>query len=666
MDGDKNHISRKWTIFIIIVTFGVNLGHSSILIGKEMDVTPRLFESGTLEMQNEPEVANFLLENTSRDLYVLVTANDDYPNTNRDWFDGADNINALLKFFKFKLDIPEENVYSLYGQMASRDGILDKLTEIGTHLDEDDILFFSWCGQSDYHRWTETTSVSLESAHNYSTSQPEEHVFAYPNATDYKLTFDRIEMASGDRLIIEDSVTQEPFYLISGNRINFTTNFLSSSNVTVRIQSNNEDSAWGYAISSVETQYVNSSDIRILPNVDWGWEDISNEDLNATLNAIPGKQILLLDTSKSETIASQIINERRIILGASGEDQQLTTVDDFLHGDIVGHLLSTWEAYVTSEGESPRSIDEIFLEAQNNYANAHANVIVPVVLDGIPELIYLKPYADVTIAERTEENHFTFSARLIGIGVFSIQATFYDYDEHQEMTYTLVSEIISNDSQTSPTFTYTEFENFEKYDYYRIGFNNSIPGWMVADVGLFNYSGNILKEDADGDGLTDYEEMRLGLKIWNNDTDSDGIDDGWEVLMNLDPFVDDSNDMDDGDDLTNYEEYLLGTDPFAIDSDHDDIDDDDEIALGLNPTDSDTDNDGWSDGIELRMKTDPLKKDTDGDGMNDLDEWLVGRDPLKKERTSLIQQIVLLSIMGTVDGGALLLIVIGKRRGFVA
>ena len=177
--------------------------------------------------------------------------------------------------------------------------------------------------------------------------------------------------------------------------------------------------------------------------------------------------------------------------------------------------------------------------------------------------------------------------------------------------------------------------------------------WVVMDV---------KEPDFDNDGLSDAEELQMGLNPNNPDSDGDGITDGWEVKYNLSPFSNDSSYDYDGDNLSNLQEFSIGSDPnnpdtdgdglfdaddlfpTDLDSDGDMIPDQFEWANGLNPfyqedgwqdfdvdglsnemeyrngTDlyfPDSDNDGVSDGEEVNNQWNPLSADTDGDTMPD-------------------------------------------------
>ena len=122
----------------------------------------------------------------------------------------------------------------------------------------------------------------------------------------------------------------------------------------------------------------------------------------------------------------------------------------------------------------------------------------------------------------------------------------------------------------------------------------------------------VVRNDCDGDGLTDDEEEDLGTDPYDPDTDDDGIDDGTEVTGDnptdpTDPDTDDDGLCDGPEDVS------------TVCFDGEDADADGEIDEGeTDPNDADTDDDGLTDGDEVIVEeTDPLLDDTDGDGIQD-------------------------------------------------
>ncbi|NJK91127.1 MAG: hypothetical protein HC904_04405 [Blastochloris sp.] len=80
--------------------------------------------------------------------------------------------------------------------------------------------------------------------------------------------------------------------------------------------------------------------------------------------------------------------------------------------------------------------------------------------------------------------------------------------------------------------------------------------------------------DADGDGLSNAQEIEAGTKLDVADTDGDTIPDGWERSHGLNPLNPQDALLDmDGDGLSNLQEYQLGTDPRSRHSDEDGLED---------------------------------------------------------------------------------------------
>jgi hypothetical protein len=141
--------------------------------------------------------------------------------------------------------------------------------------------------------------------------------------------------------------------------------------------------------------------------------------------------------------------------------------------------------------------------------------------------------------------------------------------------------------------------------------------------------------DADGDGVSDADERRLGTDPASTDSDGDGIPDGREIELGTDPANADS----DGDGVPDRREADSGgkLDPTSSDSDGDGLSDGEELALGTNPASKDSDGfdtvgDGLTDAQEVALGTDPNNFDSDGDGNPDGYEVERGDDPTKDGR----------------------------------
>jgi len=114
------------------------------------------------------------------------------------------------------------------------------------------------------------------------------------------------------------------------------------------------------------------------------------------------------------------------------------------------------------------------------------------------------------------------------------------------------------------------------------------------------------------------------------DSDADGIDDELERLYGDLALLGGGPDDDaDGDGLSDTDELALGLDPTNDDTDGDGLSDGNEQAAGADPLDTDSDDDGLTDGDEAGgdPPTDPADPDTDDDGVADGVEAIIGSDP---------------------------------------
>ncbi|HIH01375.1 TPA: hypothetical protein HA259_04755, partial [Thermoplasmata archaeon] len=135
----------------------------------------------------------------------------------------------------------------------------------------------------------------------------------------------------------------------------------------------------------------------------------------------------------------------------------------------------------------------------------------------------------------------------------------------------------------------------------------------VHDADEADLWSNPRSSDSDSDSLQDIDEWLLGTNLTHWDSDGDGLGDGAEVEFGSDPTKPDT----DGEGLSDLHEFNIGSDPNNPDTDEDGLDDFKEVGYGSDPRNPDTDGDFMFDGQEYELGADPLSGDTDGDGIDD-------------------------------------------------
>ncbi len=150
------------------------------------------------------------------------------------------------------------------------------------------------------------------------------------------------------------------------------------------------------------------------------------------------------------------------------------------------------------------------------------------------------------------------------------------------------------------------------------GIAGTPPGWPAsgADAAVLTYNpsaNEFFSVYAYGTGGASrvYAIREKGLTA---DDDNDGLPNDWEIQHGLNPFravlsADDA----DGDGLSDYNEFMLGTNPTLADTDGDGILDGKEDAN--------------NNGVVDTSETDPAKADTDNDGFDDFAERQLGSNP---------------------------------------
>ncbi|MHA1930150.1 MAG: hypothetical protein ACTSV2_16385 [Candidatus Thorarchaeota archaeon] len=158
----------------------------------------------------------------------------------------------------------------------------------------------------------------------------------------------------------------------------------------------------------------------------------------------------------------------------------------------------------------------------------------------------------------------------------------------------------------------------------------NVNGTMTLPLGdgdeVLDYGTSPITIDTDADGLTDSQEIYLGLG-WpghdpipldplNNDTDGDSLTDGTEMILENVSII-----------TYPYEALTIrlryGSCPVLNDTDGDGLDDGLELFYGTFPNDADSDDDMLNDYNEIFVTfTNPMSNDTDGDELPDnLESW---------------------------------------------
>ncbi|MFX1513975.1 MAG: hypothetical protein ACFFCQ_15455 [Promethearchaeota archaeon] len=123
------------------------------------------------------------------------------------------------------------------------------------------------------------------------------------------------------------------------------------------------------------------------------------------------------------------------------------------------------------------------------------------------------------------------------------------------------------------------------------------------------------------------------------DSDGDGMPDFYEILMGLNPNLNDAGGDVDQDGLNNLEEYHLGAHINDADSDDDGLTDGNEVKIyTTDPLKADSDRDGMPDGWEVEMGVNPLindsNSDPDNDGILNFNEYQYGTHPFDPDSDS--------------------------------
>jgi alpha-tubulin suppressor-like RCC1 family protein len=148
---------------------------------------------------------------------------------------------------------------------------------------------------------------------------------------------------------------------------------------------------------------------------------------------------------------------------------------------------------------------------------------------------------------------------------------------------------------------------------------------VKSDGTVWAWGNNALAQLGDGTTTNRYTPVQvphIRLIVVPGDSDRDAIMDAWETQYFDDLEEDGTGDFD-SDGLTDWQEYKLGTDPTEADTDGDGVNDGTEVSQGTSPLAVDSDGDGQHDNVDslpldYYNAVAPTLVKTSGDGQNAL------------------------------------------------
>lgn len=192
------------------------------------------------------------------------------------------------------------------------------------------------------------------------------------------------------------------------------------------------------------------------------------------------------------------------------------------------------------------------------------------VIDSISPTV--DPVDDITIYQGQDLNVTVIAADNIGIDSYVWEGVPIDADDSELKgtvtdpgDYDITVTIFDEEGNTNSTsFKVTVLSEDHDTD------SDGIPDLVEMDWNLTIDDPSDGEEDADSDGLRNYQEFANGTKPFVSDTDDDGMLDGWEVQYGLDPNTPSAYNDEDGDGKTDIDEFLDGTDPLVKEKEDDD------------------------------------------------------------------------------------------------
>lgn len=567
--------------------------------------------------------------------YVLLFGVSNYPGSDHDLSYCDDDAYDLRTFMQNKFGIPAAQITLMIDGSATEGAIASAISNAAAHMDSNDYLIFCFSGHGSADlTYGPEISWSVSSPHPYSNYYDNYWHYSYSGADLMRVHFSHVETEYGyDYVDIGDYHHPSSYwdYFTGGAYYNVWSSWVLTDDIYVRLTSDSSITDWGFSTDKVQVGFWGAP-YEIIP-YDGLSSGLTGPELDAMLDGVPGRVITLLDTCHSGGVGSNINDANRYVVTACESDETSLEDSSYHNGLFTNQYLYSWNLATDDNADGAVSFEEVYPTAYSRTVSRSTSLGSahhPVEYDGITGDLILEPNAHFISGVNFSNKSVELTYNHNGLGIGDLVCMYYDIPNQD---YIKVHESVDMIPQPGSQqkiinapgsgFVASAFSanlgarymtnNEQDCIALHLGSDlfsdlNDADGDSLSDLEELSYGTNPWNADTDNDGLSDFIEVDLGLNplICLSDIDCDGMPDPWEYFSGLNLFVDDSMDDLDGDGLANLYEYLGGSLPNNTDTDNDQLNDYEEYELGTDPTNQDSDGDSFSDYIELISLNDPL------------------------------------------------------------
>jgi hypothetical protein len=599
------------------------------------------------------------------DVFAVVVGISDYPGLLNDLSYCDDDAFDMYSWLQTQFNVPSTHITMLQDSSATPAAITSAIEDFASMMDGDDYLLFSYSGHGSYSVSPATITVTwnVASDHYYANNYDNYWHYNYPGADLMRVHFTQVETEKGfDNVYVGDynfpSIDDEYF---SGSYTDLWSSWIPTDDLYVRLSTDISNTYWGFQVDSVQIGsfcspfYINPYE----PDL----AGMSGGQIDALLDNVPGKAVVILDSCMSGGVAAEIMATDRYTAAACTYNEISTEDDSIGNGVFTYEFIDAWNCATDSNLDGAVSFEEAFPIASAGTVSRSTGLFSPhhpVQVDNMTDDVIFSPNAVLGAVSENGSHGLSFNFTHSGVGLADLIVAYYDAGAHDyRIAHNSVGRIGQGGSQwlnvSAPgSFTVNGYSLSLKASFYGASETRSS---FRQDAGSFTVS------DSDLDGWNDMWEFEHAMNPWSTDSDGDGFGDWQEVNLGLSPIVDDLDRDSDGDFMTNRWEIQHGLDPCALtlysDQDSDGLMDWQEFRYGGDPLVPDTDGDGLNDGLEFSLGFDLLDPDMDSDGFPDGVEYYLGNNPQNPNDTPWLHVVAIAVVVGV----PILIAFVSKRKG---